>query len=107
PMGPEIVTADEIGDVSNLKMTTKFDGTLVQDGSTSEYIFSPADIVSFVSGFLTLDPGDVVSCGSVGWTREVLKDLDPTEYVLPAGGGVLELEIEGIGVLRNPVSRTG
>ena len=107
PMGPELVTSDEMGDVSDLKMTTRFDGTLVQDGSTAEYIFSPAEIASFVSGFLTLEPGDVVSCGSVGWTREVLKDLDPTEYVLPAGGGVLELEIEGIGVLRNPVSRTG
>ena len=104
PMGPWIVTSDELNDVSGLWMTTKFDGHLVQEGSTSEYLFSPARIASYVSGFLTLEPGDVVSCGSVGWTREALRDLDPTEYVLPKRDGMLELEIEGIGALENPVS---
>ena len=104
PMGPVIVTPDELDDVSDLKMTTKFNGELVQQGSSSEYIFSPAKIASYVSGFLTLEPGDVVSCGSVGWTPTALGELDPTEYVLPKSEGVLELEIEGIGKLTNPVS---
>jgi 2-keto-4-pentenoate hydratase/2-oxohepta-3-ene-1,7-dioic acid hydratase in catechol pathway len=104
PMGPWIVTADEIRDWSKLRMTTKFDGDLIQDGSTGEYLFDPSKIASYVSGFLTLDPGDVISCGSVGWTPTALGKLDPTEFLLPARPGQLELEIEGIGKLGNPVS---
>jgi 2,4-didehydro-3-deoxy-L-rhamnonate hydrolase len=104
PMGPWIVTTDELVNVSQLRMTTKFDGTMVQDGSTSEYLFSPARIASYASTFLTLEPGDIVSCGSVGWTPEALGDLDPTEYVLPEKKGLLELEIEGVGKLVNPVT---
>jgi len=104
PMGPFIATPEENGNWANLKMTTMFDGELVQDGSTSEYIFSPASIASYISGFLTLEPGDVVSCGSVGWTSAVLGKLDPTEFVLPSRNGILELEIEGVGKLQNPVS---
>jgi len=104
PMGPWIVTPDESLAWSRLRMTTKYDGMLVQDGSTSEYLFEPAEIASYVSQFLSLEPGDVISCGSVGWTREALGSLDPTEYVLPPRRGTLELEIEGVGVLRNPVS---
>lgn len=104
PMGPWIATAEEVDDWSDLEMKTKFDDMLVQDGSTSEYIFSPQRIAAYVSGFLTLEPGDIVSCGSVGWTREALGDLDPTEFVLPARRGVLELEIEGVGKLINPLT---
>ena len=104
PMGPWIATPEENRDWTSLRMTTRFDGDLVQEGSTSEYIFGPADIASYVSHFLTLEPGDVVSCGSVGWTPAALGDLDPTEFVLPKRKGRLELEIEGIGKLANPVS---
>jgi len=104
PMGPCIATPDERRDWSDVHMTTKFDGELVQDGSTSEYLFSPERIASYVSSFLTLEPGDVVSCGSVGWTPSALGSLDPTEYVLPAREGTIELEIQGIGKLSNPVS---
>ncbi|MDE1857562.1 MAG: fumarylacetoacetate hydrolase family protein [Thaumarchaeota archaeon] len=103
PMGPWIVTADEL-DVSDLEMSTWFGGFKVQEGSTSEYLFGPAKIASYLSGFLTLEPGDVISCGSVGWTKEALGDLDPTEFVLPKKEGALELEVEGIGKLLNPVS---
>lgn len=103
PMGPCIVTPDEL-DASDLRMTTKFDGLLVQEGSTAEYLFTPPRIASYLSGFLTLEPGDVVSCGSVGWTKAALGELDPTEYTLPRRGGVLELEVEGIGKLTNPVA---
>ncbi len=105
PMGPCIATPEEERDWSDLRMTTKFDDLVVQDGSTSEYLFTPDRIASYVSGFLTLDPGDVVSCGSVGWSPSALGGLDPTEFVLPAREGVLELEIEGVGVLRNPVAK--
>ena len=103
PMGPWVCTPDENREWSDLRMTTKFDGRLVQDGSTSEYIFDAADVASYVSRFLSLEPGDVVSCGSVGWTTEALGRLDPTEFVLPSIRGTLELEIEGLGVLVNPV----
>jgi 2-keto-4-pentenoate hydratase/2-oxohepta-3-ene-1,7-dioic acid hydratase in catechol pathway len=103
PLGPWIVFANELSNPGGLKMTTKFRGALVQSGSTSEYIFQPWQIVSYVSRFLTLEPGDLISCGSVGWDREALGPLDPTEYVLPKGEGDLELEVEGIGRLTNPV----
>lgn len=107
PMGPWMVTRDELQDPSDLEMTTRFDGALVQEGSTSEYIFRPAAIAAYVSGFLSLEPGDVISCGSVGWTKEALGSLDPTEYILPFRDGTLELEVEGIGRLVNPVSVSG
>lgn len=103
PMGPWIVSSDELPDVSNLEMTAKFNSEIVQKGSTAEYLFSPEEIASYVSGFLTLEPGDVVSCGSVGWAGA--KDTsDPTEFILPPGRGTLELTIRGIGSLRNPVA---
>lgn len=103
PMGPWAVTADEL-DASDLRLTTRFDGDMVQEGSTADYLFTPADLAAYVSGFLTLEPGDVISSGSVGWTKGALGDRDPTEYVLPEKNGILELEIEDIGRLVNPVS---
>jgi 2,4-didehydro-3-deoxy-L-rhamnonate hydrolase len=103
PMGPWLVTSDE-ADVAMMKMTTRFDDFLVQEGSTSEYLFGPAELASYISGFLTLEPGDVISCGSVGWSKEALGELDPTEYTLPRRSGTLTLEVEGIGELINPVS---
>jgi len=103
PMGPCLLTPDEFKGQEGLRMTTRFDGQLIQDGSTSEYIFPPEALASYVSGFLTLEPGDVVSCGSVGWTREALGSNDPTEFVLKGQKGRLEVEIEGLGVLANPL----
>lgn len=102
PTGPWIVTADEL-DVSDLAMSTEFEGERVQEGSTSEYLFSPAQLVSYVSKFLTLEPGDLVSCGSVGWTRDAIGNFDPTEYLLPVKEGTMRLRIEGIGELTNPL----
>ncbi len=101
PMGPCIVTSDELSDVSDLRMQTRFNGQVIQEGSTAEYIFSPREIVSFVSGFLTLEPGDLVAAGTIGWLAADRGVVDPSEWVLPSAEGTLELEIEGIGVLRN------
>jgi 2-keto-4-pentenoate hydratase/2-oxohepta-3-ene-1,7-dioic acid hydratase in catechol pathway len=101
PMGPYLVTPDELEISDGLRMTTKFEGRLVQDGSTNEYIFRPEELASYVSGFLTLEPGDVVSCGSVGWTRKAIGSNDPTEFVLQGQKGKLEVEIERLGVLVN------
>jgi 2-keto-4-pentenoate hydratase/2-oxohepta-3-ene-1,7-dioic acid hydratase in catechol pathway len=104
PMGPWVCTPDESSQWSDLRMTSSFDEMLVQDGSTSDYIFDAPEIASHVSQFLTLEPGDVVSCGSVGWTPEVLGKLDPTEFALPLRSGTLVLEIESVGKLVNPVA---
>lgn len=101
PMGPYLVTPNELEKWSGLRMTTRFGGQLVQDGSTDEYIFKPEELASYVSGFLTLEPGDVVSCGSVGWTREAIGNNDPTEFVLRGQTGRLEVEIERLGALVN------
>jgi 2-keto-4-pentenoate hydratase/2-oxohepta-3-ene-1,7-dioic acid hydratase in catechol pathway len=103
PLGPWVVTSDELAALGPVKMTTRYDGKLIQSGSTAEYLFGPGEVAAYVSGFLTLEPGDLVSCGSVGWTPEALGGLDPTEFVLPQKAGSLELEVEGIGKLRNPV----
>ena len=106
PMGPWIVTADELQDVSNLRMTSKFNGSVVQRGSTSDYLFRPEEVASYVSGFLSLEPGDVISCGSVGWVGTG-KGGDPAEFILESESGTLELEIDGIGVLKNPMKELG
>ena len=103
PMGPWIVTRDELPDVGLLKMWTRFNGDVIQEGSTSEYLFAPKEILSFISGFLTLEPGDVVAAGTIGWVAAKRGDVDPSEWVLPSMNGSLELEIEEIGVLKNPV----
>jgi 2-keto-4-pentenoate hydratase/2-oxohepta-3-ene-1,7-dioic acid hydratase in catechol pathway len=106
PMGPWVVSGDELADVSDLRMTAKFNGTKVQEGSTADYLFQPEEIASYVSGFLTLEPGDVISCGSVGWTG-VVGSADPSEFILPSRNGTLELTVNGIGVLSNPVREMG
>ena len=72
-------------------METRLNGEIVQEGTTADLIFDCPTIVSWVSGWVTLEPGDVIYTGTPGSTRK----LTP--------GDVVEVEIEGIGVLRNPV----
>src|SRR5712691_2189427 len=67
PMGPWLVTKEDLPDPYSLRMETKFNGEVVQEGSTSEYIFKADQVISYVSRFLTLEPGDVISLGSIGW----------------------------------------
>lgn len=102
PMGPWVVTRDELASPDSLRMVTRFNGKVIQEGNTSEYIFGADELISYVSQFLTLEPGDVVSLGSIGW-KQVSKGLDPSEWILPSLEGELKLEIEGIGALENPV----
>ena len=64
PMGPTLVTADEINDVQNLQMTLKVNGEVRQDANTAQMIYPVADIVSFLSHLMTLEPGDVISTGT-------------------------------------------
>jgi len=102
PCGPSLVTLDELGDVQSLALRTRVNGELVQDASTSEMTFSVAEIVSFVSALLTLKPGDIIATGTpdgVGFRRT------PPRFL--AAGDVVEVEIEGVGVIANPVVAAG
>ena len=98
PLGPWIVTADEIADPQDLRIACRVNGESLQDSTTAEMIFGVAEIISYLSRFMTLEPGDVIATGTpvgVGFART------PPVYLLD--GDVCEIEIEGIGVLRNPV----
>jgi 2-keto-4-pentenoate hydratase/2-oxohepta-3-ene-1,7-dioic acid hydratase in catechol pathway len=89
PMGPAIVTGL---DYSNLRLRTWVDGDLRQDSSTSELVYSPDKLLSYVSQFVTLMPGDVIFTGTPGKTQAVTH------------GDSIEIEIEGVGRLRNSVA---
>ena len=98
PFGPALVTADEIPDPNHLKIQLRLNGRLMQDSSTAQFLFSIEKLVAYVSGVCTLSPGDVIFTGTppgVGFARK------PPVYLHP--GDVVEVEIERIGVLRNPV----
>lgn len=99
PMGPWIVTADEIADPQNLTLRCRVNGQVKQEGNTGSMLYSIATILEELSRTLTLEPGDIIATGTpagVGFARK------PPEYLKP--GDVLESEVEGIGVLRNPVT---
>lgn len=88
PLGPAVVTDL---DYSNLLLETRLNGESVQKQTTADLIFDCATIISRISGWVTLLPGDIVYTGTPGSTKKLSK------------GDVVEVEIEGIGVLRNPV----
>ena len=90
PMGPVIVTRDELRDVSNLRMVRRRNGVVESESSTNQMRFSFKDIIAFASTFITLNLGDVITAGS-----------PPAGPIYP--GDLIEAEIEGIGVLVNPV----
>jgi len=99
PLGPALVTADEIPDPQTLRLTTTLNGQLMQDGHTSEMIFSVAHLISFISQDTTLLPGTVILTGTphgVGFAR------DPK--ILLKAGDELVIEVEKIGKLINPVA---
>jgi 2-keto-4-pentenoate hydratase/2-oxohepta-3-ene-1,7-dioic acid hydratase in catechol pathway len=91
PLGPHIVTGL---DYSNLLLTTRLNGAVVQQQRTSDLIFDVPTVISFISRYMTLNPGDVIYTGTPGNTRA----MQP--------GDVVEVEIEGIGILRNPLTRS-
>jgi len=98
PMGPVIVTRDEIPDPQNLALRCRVNGNPKQDSSTRDMIFDVATIVSVLSQGMRLEPGDIIATGTpagVGFART------PPEFL--SSGDVVECEIEGIGRLRNRV----
>jgi 2-keto-4-pentenoate hydratase/2-oxohepta-3-ene-1,7-dioic acid hydratase in catechol pathway len=98
--GPWMVTADEIEPGRHLKLVTRLNGEVVQSSDTGQMIFSTARLIHYASTIFTLMPGDVIATGTpagVGWSKK------PPKFMKP--GDVVEVEIEGIGVLRNPVEQ--
>ena len=98
PMGPVVVTADEIGDPQALAMRSSVNGETWQDSTTAEMIFDVATIVAFASRTITLEPGDVIATGTPAGVGHYHR---PPRYL--NGGDVMRCEIVGIGVLENPV----
>ncbi|AHD02232.1 fumarylacetoacetate hydrolase family protein [Leisingera methylohalidivorans] len=98
--GPVLVTADELPEgAAGLAVETRLNGETVQRGNTSDMIYSVADLISIISEAITLEPGDVIATGTpagIGWAR------DPKLFMRP--GDTVEVEIDQIGLLRNPVA---
>jgi 2-keto-4-pentenoate hydratase/2-oxohepta-3-ene-1,7-dioic acid hydratase in catechol pathway len=98
PMGPWIVTADEFDVRRGHRISLRVNGEQRQDSNTSDMLFDCAQILSSLSGGMTLEPGDVVATGT---PAGVGMGLEPQQWLKP--GDVIEADIEGIGVLRNTV----
>ncbi len=92
PIGPWLVTADEVPDPQALRLWLSLDGKVVQDSNTSDMIFGVAEIVSYMSRFMALVPGDIISTGTPSGVGLGMK---PQRYLKP--GEVMELEVEGLG----------
>jgi 2-keto-4-pentenoate hydratase/2-oxohepta-3-ene-1,7-dioic acid hydratase in catechol pathway len=102
PLGPAIVTADEMTAPDKVALKTRLNGRLMQDGTTADWLFPLPRLISYLAGIMTLEPGDVVSTGTpagVGYFRH------PQVFMKP--GDVIEIEAEGIGVLRNRIVAQG
>ncbi len=98
PMGPAIVTADEIDDITEVTLRTRVNGDLRQESKISLLIFDIPTIISVISRTVRLEPGDVIATGT---PAGVGIGFDPPKFLQP--GDVVEVDIEGIGTLTNPV----
>jgi len=99
PMGQTIVTTDEIPDPHMLRITMKVNGTVMQDSNTNQLIFRVPELIEFISKSITLEPGDVIATGTpagVGFARK------PPVFLKP--GDTMDVEIERIGGLGNPIA---
>lgn len=95
PLGPFLATPDEIKDVNNLRLWLKVNGKMMQDGTTANLIFKIPFLISYVSQFMTLLPGDVISTGT---PAGVAMGMNPSPYLKP--GDIVELGIDSLGVSR-------
>jgi len=98
PIGPAVVTVDELGDAAGLWMRSSVNDETWQDSSTAEMIFDVPTLVAFVSRTITLEPGDLIATGTPAGVGHF---ADPPRYL--AAGDVMRVEIEGIGAIQNPV----
>lgn len=98
PIGPCIVTKDELPDANNVKLRSYLNGQLMQDGSTHDWVFPLPRLLTAVTDVMSLEPGDIISTGTpggVGYFRQ--------PQVFLQSGDVVVIEAEGIGCLENPV----
>ena len=101
PLGPWLVTRDEVADPQSLRLWLEVDGRMRQDGSTATMVYGVAHLVSYVSRFMSLQPGDVIATGTppgVGMGQK------PPTYL--KGGEVMRLSVEGLGVQTQRVVRS-
>lgn len=96
PLGPYLVSKDEIPDPQNLSIVTKVNGEIRQNSSTKHMMFPVADIISIVSQYVTLEPGDIILTGT---PEGVGKGMNPPQYL--KAGDEVKVSIEGIGTLAN------
>jgi 2-keto-4-pentenoate hydratase/2-oxohepta-3-ene-1,7-dioic acid hydratase in catechol pathway len=99
PMGPEVVTRDEIADPQRLGVRSSVNGETWQDSSTSEMVFDVATLVAFASRTITLEPGDLIATGTPAGVGHF---QDPPRYL--HDGDVMRCEIDGIGAIENRVA---
>ena len=99
PLGPVLVTVDELGDAAGLKLETKVNGEVRQTGNTSDLIFDVRELIVFLSGSKTLLPGTVILTGTPGGAGHTMK---PPVYL--QAGDVVSVEIDRIGTLTNAVT---
>ena len=90
--GAEIKNKDEIKDPHNLRLIVRVNGETVQDATTEEMVFNVPEVIEFISGYVTLDPGDIIATGTPGGSKGALKN-----------GDKVEVEISNIGVLASIV----
>ena len=96
--GPFLVTPDEVGELGGKKIQTRLNGNTVQSSTLDMMIHSPAKLIEYISGFTPLAPGDVIVTGTpggVGWVRT------PPLWMKP--GDTVEVEIDGVGLLKNSI----
>ena len=101
PLGPVIVTPEEFGDPQHKRLAARVNGETMQDSTTAEMIFGVAEIVSFLSRAVTLEPGDLILTGTP-WGVGAFR----TPPVFLGPGDTVEVEVEGVGVLSNHVGRS-
>ncbi len=102
PVGPFLATQDEIADVNNLKLWLKLNGQTMQDGTTANLIFKIPFLISYLSQFMTLLPGDIISTGT---PAGVGLGMNPQVYLKP--GDVVELGIDGLGISKQNIKGYG
>ncbi|MFD0798746.1 fumarylacetoacetate hydrolase family protein [Maribacter chungangensis] len=98
PIGPFIATKDEVTDPNNVDLWLKLNGETVQNSNTSDFIFNVQEVVSYISQYMTLLPGDIISTGT---PFGVGLGFNPPKYLKP--GDVVELGIEGLGTSKQQV----
>ena len=96
PCGPALVTLDEAGDLGNLAVRTRINGEVVQEGSTKDMIFSVAATIAWLSRTITLVPGDIIATGTPA-------GIGGLKGIFLRDGDTVEVEVEGLGAVRNPV----